>query len=122
VARTVGNLVAEARQLLNDEVPISGAPRFPNADLMAALNEGILQVRAKRPDAFLGYGLRTAIPVYSYPTNANTALPFDDDMFYSPLLFYVVGRSELTEDTFSDDNRAVTLMSKFVSQLLKVAS
>lgn len=121
MARTVGNLVAEARQLLNDEVPISGAPRFPNADLTAALNEGILQIRSKRPDAFLAYGLRNTVPVYSYPANSASVFPFDD-MFYSPLLFYVVGRSELTEDTFADDNRAVTLMSKFVSQLLKVAS
>jgi hypothetical protein len=121
MTQTVGTLIAEARQLLNDEVPISGEARFPDADLVSALNEGVLQVRAKRPDAFLGFGLRKPVPVYRLPDDADTTFPFDD-MFYSPLLFYVVGRSELTEDTFSDDGRAVTLMSKFTSQLLKVAS
>ena len=55
MARTVGVLVAEARQLLNDEIPISGLPRYADAELMAALNEGLLQVRSKRPDAFLRY-------------------------------------------------------------------
>jgi len=121
MSRTVGVLIAEARQLLNDEIPISGLPRYADAELVAAVNEGVLQVRAKRPDAFLRYGLRTATPVYSLPNDNGTIFPFEDQ-FYSPLLFYVVGRSELTEDTFADDGRAVTLMSKFVSQLLKVAS
>ena len=121
MARTVGSLVTEARQLLNDEVPISGAPRFPDADLVSALNEGMLQVRAKRPDAFLRFGLRLPLPVYAMPKDKDTAFPIEDQ-FYSPLLFYVVGRSELTEDTFSDDGRAVTLMSKFTAQLLRVSS
>jgi hypothetical protein len=121
MARTVGGLISEARQLLNDTVPISGLPRYEDAELTAALNDGLLQTRAKRPDAFLRFGLRQAVPVYALPADTNTELPVEDQ-FYSPLLFYVVGRSELTEDTFSDDNRAVTLMSKFVSQLLKVAS
>jgi len=119
--RTVGGLITEARQLLNDETPISGSSRFPDADLVAALNDAVSQVRVKRPDAFLAFGLRKAVPVYALPTDNATVFPFDD-MFYTPLLFYVVGRSELTEDTFSDDGRAVTLMSKFTAQLLKVAS
>jgi hypothetical protein len=121
VSRTVGVLIGEARQLLNDVVPISGSSRFSDADLVASLNEAMLQVRAKRPDAFLRFGLRTALPVYAMPADASTQFPIEDQ-FYSPLLFYVVGRSELTEDTFSDDSRAVVLMGKFTAQLLKVSS
>ena len=119
MSRTVGGLVTEARQLLNDTVPISGAPRFTDAALVAVVNEGVLQVRAKRPDAFLVFGLRLPTPVYALPGDEDTNLPFAD-IFYSPLLFYVVGRSELTEDTFADDGRAVTLMSKFTQQLLRI--
>jgi hypothetical protein len=118
MARTVGVLIAEARQLLNDEIPISGLPRYADAELVAALNDGLLQVRTKRPDAWISYGLRKTLPVYALPADANTQFPIEDQ-FYSPLLFYVVGRSELTEDTFADDGRAVTLMSKFTSMLLK---
>lgn len=117
----MGTLIDEARQLLNDTVPISGAPRYTDAALVAALNECLLQVRAKRPDAFLRYGLRNALPVYALPGDAATEFPIEDQ-FYSPMLFYVVGRSELTEDTYSEDSRAITLMSKFTTQLLKVAS
>ena len=119
--RTIGTLVMEARGLLNDTVPISGSPRFSDGDLMDAFNDALLQVRVKRPDAFLGYGLRTPLLFYQLPDDQDTPLPIDD-MFYVPIVFYVVGRSELVEDTFADDGRAITLANKFVSQLLKVAS
>jgi hypothetical protein len=119
--QTLGYLVAEARQMLNDEIPISGTSRFTDAHLMAAANDGIWQVRQKRPDLFLAYGLRTDIPTYALPGDANTVIPFSEQ-YYPALLFYVVGRSEVTEDTFADNGRAVTLMNKFTSQLLRDAS
>jgi hypothetical protein len=121
MSRTVGYLVTEARQILNDETPITGAPRFPDDDLVTAVNDGVAQIRTKRPDAFLRFGLRKSVPVYSFPGDEATLLPFDD-IFYAPLLNYVVGRSELTEDTYSDDGRAVAMLNKFVAQLLRVAS
>jgi hypothetical protein len=119
--RSVGSLVTEARQLLNDTMPISGSPRFTDAALMTTLNEGMLQIRSKRPDAFLFFGLRNPMPQYQLPTDAATLLPFDDQ-FYSPLLYYIVGRSELVEDTFSDSGRAITLMNKFVSMLMSATA
>jgi hypothetical protein len=121
MARTIGYLVAEARQMLNDEVPISGASRYSDAELVSAINDGVQQVRAKRPDAFLRFGLRNTIPLYAMPGDTDTELPFDD-MFYAAMLYYTVGRSELTEDTFTDDGRAVALTGKFVAQLLRVQS
>lgn len=122
MAKTIGDLVSEARELLNDVNPISGDPRFEDGDLVHALNDAIYQIRVKRPDAFLGIGLRKPVPQYTLPADADAAFPISEIQFYAPVLFYVVGRSELTEDTFSDDGRAVTLMNKFVAQLLKVPS
>lgn len=119
--RTVGQLLSEARLLLNDVVPISGSPRFTDANLAATLNEALLEVRAKRPDAWLSFGLRNSIPQYQMPDDTDTVFPIEDQ-FYSPLLFFVVGRSELVEDTFADNGRAVSLMNKFVSQLLRTPS
>jgi hypothetical protein len=116
--RTVGGLLHEARGLLNDLVPISGAPRFTDSDLVEILNEALLEVRAKRPDAWLTYGLRKSIPSYTMPAAASTVLPIEDQ-FYSPLIYYVVGRAELVEDTFADNGRAITLVGKFNSLLLK---
>lgn len=118
--RTVGGLLAEARGLLNDVVPISGAPRFSDADLVDIVNEALLQIRSKRPDAWLTYGLRKAMPKYAMPADAGTVFPVEDQ-FYSPILYYVVGRAELVEDTFADNGRAITLMQKFTAILLKNA-
>jgi len=118
--RTVGGLLAEARGLINDVVPISGAPRFSDNDLLQILNEGLLQTRAKRPDAWLTYGLRKSLPAYT-SSDLTLVLPVEDQ-FYSPLLFYVVGRAELVEDTFAANGRAISMMNKFTSMLLAVAS
>jgi hypothetical protein len=122
MAKTIGELIVEARQLLNDSIPISGEARFPDNELVAALNDAMFQIRQKRPDAFLGYGLRKSVPQYTLPADANTTLPIDETFFYSPLLFYVVGRSEITEDTYADNGRAVAMMNKFVNQILSVKS
>ena len=116
--RTFGALLTEARGLLNDLVPISGSPRFTDNDLIEIVNEAIIEIKVKRPDAWLTFGLRKPLPKYTMPAAATTILPFEDQ-FYSPLLFYVVGRAELVEDTFADNGRAVTLLSKFNTLLLK---
>jgi hypothetical protein len=117
--RTVGGLIAESRQMLNDDIPISGEPRYEDSELVNALNDAVVQIRTRRPDAFLRYGMRIPVPVYSLPADTNTVLPFNDK-FYAPALYYVVGRSELTEDAFAMDSRAITLMNKFINDLLKV--
>jgi len=116
--RTFGALLYEARGLLNDLVPISGSPRFTDADLIEIVNEAIIEIKVKRPDAWMTYGLRKPLPKFSMPADYATILPFEDQ-FYSPLMFYVVGRAELVEDTFADNGRAVTLLSKFYTLLLK---
>jgi hypothetical protein len=119
--RTIGGLIAETREIINDTIPISGAPRFTDNELVMIANEGLSQIRAKRPDAWLTFGLRNPVPRYTLPTDANTVFPIEDQ-FYSPLLFYISGRAELVEDTFAEQGRAVTLMNKFVQQLLTTAS
>lgn len=123
MALTLAGLILEARGILSDT---QGAPttRYSDADLIAAFNDAMQQARAKRPDLFLDIGLRNAIPQYATSDLTSTPLaPFPlDGSVYPAFLFYVCGRSELREDTFSDDARAVTLMNKFVAQILKVES
>jgi hypothetical protein len=41
---------------------------------------------------------------------------------WSAFVYYLVGRAELREDTWSDDGRATAMMNKAVSQLLSVQS
>lgn len=124
MARTIATLLLEARAILQDVIP-AGSPdgtRYTNQDLLDAFNDALLQARAKRPDLFLDMGLRNPIPQYNTDDiTANTAFPIDP-MVYGAFIFYIVGRSELRDDTFADDKRAEMLLSRFVSQLLQVAS
>ena len=119
MARTIGSVLAEARTLLQDKVALP-AYRYSDAELIEAFNGAMVEARAKRPDLFLVSGLRT--PVVAY-TTASVGLDFPLDLsVYDAFVYYVVGRSELREDTFSEDGRATVLMNKFVSQLTSVVS
>lgn len=118
-ARTIGTLVAEARTLLQDKVPLP-AYRYSDDELMEAFNGAMSEARAKRPDLFLDLGLRTPLPIY---TSADFALPFPLDMtVYNAFMYYLVGRSEMRDDTFVDNSRATVFINKFVNQLLQVVS
>lgn len=119
--RTLGTIVAEARTLLQDKVEVDGTYRYSDAEMFENINGALLEVRAKRPDLWLGIGLRVSIPTYSASTDMGVAFPLDESV-YTAVLYYVVGRTELREDTFATDGRAVVLMNKFVSQLMSVQS
>ncbi len=121
MALTIGGLLLDARGILNDTVPTSGGTRYSDADLIGAFNVAALQARTKRPDLFLFMGMRTPMLQYSMPKDQNTPFPFDQSI-YPAFLYYIVGQSEMREDTFSDDSRATVMMNKFVSQLLGVQS
>jgi hypothetical protein len=119
-SNTIGSLLLDARNVLNDTIQVSGAYRYSDQELMNAFNDALLMTRTKRPDAFLKMGLRNPVPTY---LTTDTAVPFPiAQEFYPAFLFYTVGRTELKEDTFADDNRAVTLMQKFIALLMNVLS
>ena len=103
--------------MLHDRVPLP-AYRYTDADMMDAFNGAMLETRNKRPDLFLAMGLRTPVPIYVL-TDTTTVFPIDE-FYYPAFLYYLVGRAELREDTFSEDSRAVSLMNKFSSQLISV--
>lgn len=119
MAWTLGDIETQARNILNDTVQESGAFRYSPQEIYDAFNDALVQTRAKRPDAFLAMGLRNLVPQYSAATDAT--VPFPLDLIYFPaFLFYVCGRCELKEDTFSDDKRSITLMKTFTQMLLSV--
>jgi hypothetical protein len=117
---TVGRLLLDARAILNDVVPITGSVRYSDVDLFQAFNSALFEVRAKRPDAFLEMGLRIDVPSFG-PGDEAELFPLDQ-IFYSLFINYIVGKSELREDEFAAEGRAVALLNKFVTGLLQVAS
>lgn len=118
---TIGRMLLDARAILNDVVPITGKTRYSDEDLIQAFNSALFEVRAKRPDAFLGVGLRVGVPQFVMPDDQAEVFPLDQT-FYPLCVNYIVGKSELREDEFAAEGRAVALLNKFVTGLLQVAS
>jgi len=118
---TIGRMLSDARAILNDVVPITGSVRYSDTDLIQAFNSALAEVRAKRPDAFLATGLRVSVPQYVMPDDTAAAFPLDS-VFYPLCINYIVGRSELREDEFAAEGRAVALLNKFTTGLLGAAS
>jgi hypothetical protein len=122
MAWTFGELIEEARTILQDKLPTSGGVlRYSDQELFECINSFMTEVRTKRPDLFLPLGLRVGWPYYNYASDMDTAFPLHLSV-WSAFVYYLVGRSELREDTFSEDSRAVSMLNKAVSQLLSIQS
>jgi hypothetical protein len=112
---TLGDYVKETRVLLQDTV---SPYRYSDIDLVMALNIGLLEARRLRADLFL--------PVFTIPYNAvsgtidmNVKVPMDP-MYRPAFVYYMTGRVQLRDDEQTQDQRAASLMNKFVAQMLTI--
>ena len=132
VTKTIDDVQLEVREIVNDQqVPY----RYSDAWLIQVLNTCLRELYRLRPDAYIGNftsGVLSANPVNTYSTSdlqvingvanptppvPSTPFPVDDRLFFGPTVFYVVGRLEISDDEFADDNRAMTLYNAFKTQL-----
>ena len=112
---TVGQYLVEARRLLQDErTPY----RYPEADLIDALNIGLLETRRLRADLFLPL---FEIPYFDPVASgvANHPVPMDA-MYRSALVYYICGRAQLRDDEATTDQRAAGFMQKYLGQMMSV--
>lgn len=108
----VADYVARARVILLDEVvPF----RYPDEDLVEALNEGILEARKLRPDLFVG-SFRSPLPSFSV-TTTTAAVPIDP-MYRVAFVYYMAGTTQLRDEENTQDSRASAFLTKFSSSLL----
>lgn len=122
--KTLDDAVNEIRMLINDNDP--DGYRFTQTQVLQKVNTALREVYRYRPDAYVGnftQGILSANSPMTYdPTdlgkNPATAFPLDDRLFFSPVVFYVVGMLDLTDDEFADDNRAMTVLAAFRNQLI----
>lgn len=114
---TVQDYIDQARVLLLDNAI---APyRYPDADIVAALNMGLMETRRIRPELVKNY-FRSTIP--SFTTSGLTdAVPYDVQ-YRTALLYYICGHCQMRDDENNEDSRAAAFKNKFVSQLLTIAS
>ncbi len=130
VTKTLDDLVTEVRQIINDRQ----APyRYADSWVLGKVNAALRELYRLRPDAYIGNfvtGTLVSNVMNTYsaadlqsapvPPVPATPLPVDDRLFFSPLVFYVVGILEVADDEFADTNRAMTLLQAFRSQLVGV--
>jgi len=118
MAKTYTNLFSEAREFLQDE---DTPYRFSDTRLLNALNRGLNEIARIRPDAFTAlYDANNLNIPEIVDDDAAVAPQYDwettfqiDMMFYNPLISYIVGSIEVTDDEFTVDGRALMLLRDF---------
>lgn len=109
---TVQNYVDDARILLQDKrVPY----RYPDADLVLALNMSLLEAKKLRPDLFIN----RSIPAYSIASPSTAVVV--DEMYRVAHLYYIVGQAQLRDDEEVQDQRAAAFLNMFTQKLLSVS-
>jgi hypothetical protein len=116
---TVGQYLEESRRLLQDE---NSPYRYPNDDLIDALNIALLEARRLRADLFLpSFTMPWFDPAKQTTSDLVAPVPIDP-MYRQSLVYYIVGRAQLRDDESTVDARAASLMTKFTAQLLTIQS
>jgi len=106
---TVQDYVREARTLLQDTVP---AYRYSDAELLSALNLGMLTAWRLRPDLFIAL----STPPY-FTSNDGTSVTMDVG-YRMPFIYFMVGHAQLRDEEDTQDARAAAFLGKFTQQLM----
>ena len=121
---TVGKIIGYVRVLLQDTIE---PYRYPDVDLITALNAGFLDARRLRPDLFLYSS--TNVPFYSpvqelvgIPENPPVPSYLDavidiDQQYRMALVYFILGQAQFRDEEDVQDARAALFMAKF-SQML----
>jgi len=109
---TVQAYIDRARMLLQDRVPPF---RYPDDDLVQALNLSILEMRRLRPDLMRAY-FREELPDYS-ATATNVAVNLDP-MYRVAVVYYICAHMQLQDEEDVTDARAGAFLNKFNAQML----
>jgi hypothetical protein len=112
---TVANYVNEARVLLQDVVPTY---RYADAELVMALNLGIMTARRNRPDLFLP---SMDVPYFTVADIASAKTFSMDPQYRVAFLFFMVGFAQLRDEEDTQDTRAAAFIGKFTQQLMTLS-
>lgn len=108
---TVGDYLEQARVLLLDQIE---PYRYPDADLIEALNMAIMEGRRLRPDLFTDYFRST---LQDFGTGDTGVAVEIDPMYRKAFLYYIIGHAQLRDEENTQDTRAAAMLNKFVAQL-----
>jgi hypothetical protein len=133
---TYQNLLAQAREILQDVNTDPTLQRYSDQTLLDILNRGLQELYRIRPDAFYDFfDITTSdfdVPFIMIPTvpppvpplppvpppalswTVTFGLPM---MFFDPLVNWTIGTVEAIDDEFSDDSRSTAFRNFFKSQV-----
>lgn len=111
---TVQDYLDRVRVLLLDQVE---PYRYETADLVEALNMGILEARRLRPDLLKSY-FRTSLPDFSAST-LTAEVPIDPQ-YRVAFVYYICGHAQLRDDENNQDSRSAAFLNKFVAQMTNI--
>lgn len=114
---TLGDLLDQIRILLQDTDTSGGEYRYSTGSIVLNINQGLLEMYRIRPDIFLEANFK--VPTYS-DAQLDTALAIEPQ-HVPALVYYAVGMTQLRDDEGTQDNRASSFLTKFVSMLLAPA-
>lgn len=113
---TVQDYISRARTLILDE---SEPYRYPDVDLVEALNMAVYEARRLRPDLFQDL-ISGDLPQFD-TSDMEAEVPIDP-MYRLAFLYYVCGHAHLRDDEITQDNRAAAFLNKFTAQMLTIQS
>lgn len=108
---TVQDYVAQARELLQDA---SLPYRYSDANLLTSFNNALMAARRLRPDLFLP---DFTVPDFASVDSTTVAV---DIQYRTPLVYFMVAYTQMSDDEESTDLRADAYMGKFYSGLVGV--
>jgi len=111
---TVQDYIERARVLLQDQVEPF---RYPDADLVEALNMAILETRRLRPELLSSF-FRQSLPDFD-AGNQTAPVPIDPQ-YRTAFVYYICGHAHLRDDEITQDSRASAFLNKFTAQMLTI--
>lgn len=125
MAKTYETLVTESRELLQDTD--TDVQRYADSTLLNILNRGLQDLGRIRPDAFYDDFLANSLNVPEIVESGagagqvNWTDTFGAEMqFYAPLVGYVTGVAEITDDEYTTDGRAALLLTMFRNNVIGI--
>ncbi|HEY1440390.1 MAG TPA: hypothetical protein VGF65_06045 [Mycobacterium sp.] len=115
---SVGDLLSQVRTLLQDTDNSSGQYRYSSDSIVTNLNQGMLEMYRLRPDIFLSLGF--VVPTFSSAA-LDVALGIEPQ-YVPPLIYYVVGLTQVRDDEGTQDTRASAFLQRFTAQLMTVTA
>ena len=114
---TVADYVRQARVLLQDTVL---EYRYPDADLVDALNMAFLEARRLRVDLFMPN--INSIPSFAEADIAAATAVKLDPMYRVAFLYFIVGQTQLRDEEDTQDTRAAAFLSSFSSRMMALSA